>query len=79
MTKAKGVAGDALRPEYKRSDLGTLLRGKYVARLQASSNVVIPDPDLAAMFPNAVAVDAALRSLAEIASRPRRSKVPPRS
>ena len=69
MKKAKGVAEDALRPEYKRSDFGTLVRGKYVARLQASSNVVVLDPEVAAVFPNAAAVNAALRSLAEIARR----------
>jgi hypothetical protein len=56
-------------PEYRRSDFGTLVRGKYVARLQASSNVVILDPEVAELFPNAAAVNAALRSLAEIAKR----------
>jgi len=54
-----------------------LVRGKYIERLQASSNVVVIDPAVADMFPNAGAVNAALRSLAEIAkragSRPRRS------
>jgi hypothetical protein len=69
MKKPKGVAGDALRPEYKRSDFGTLVRGKYVARLQASSNVVVLEPEVADVFPNAAAVNAALRSLAEIARR----------
>ena len=71
MKKAKGVTGDTLRPEYKRSDFGTLVRGKYVARLQANSNVVVLDPEVAEMFPNAAAVNAALRSLAEIAKRGR--------
>jgi hypothetical protein len=64
-----------LRSEYKRSDFGELVRGKYIERLQTSSNVVVFDPEVAELFPNAAAVNAALRSLAEIARRagPRRS------
>jgi len=69
MKKPKKLAADDLRSAYKRSDFGTLVRGKYVERLQASSNVVILDPDVADVFPNAAAVNAALRSLAEIARR----------
>ena len=56
-------------PEYRRSDFGKPVRRKYVARLQASSNVVILDPEVAELFPNAAAVNAALRSLGETAKR----------
>ena len=52
-----------------RSDFGKLVRGKYVARLQAGSNVVILDPEVAELFPNAAAVNAMSRSLAGIAKR----------
>ena len=69
MKKAKKPVPGELRSEYKRSDFGALVRGKYVERLQASSNVVILDPDVADLFPNAAAVNTALRSLAEIAKR----------
>ncbi|MGO9261788.1 MAG: hypothetical protein ACLQU1_36630 [Bryobacteraceae bacterium] len=69
MRKAKKRGAGDLRSEYKRSDFGPLVRGKYVERLQASSNVVILDPEVAELFPNAAAVNAALRSLAEIARR----------
>src|SRR5271157_5769983 len=69
VTRVKKTAGDILRSEYKRSDFGTLVRGKYVAQLRKSSNVVVVDPDVADLFPNAAAVNAALRSLAEIAKR----------
>lgn len=69
MRKGKPPAPDELRPEYKRSDFGALVRGKYIERLQASSNVVVIDPDVAGLFPNSAAVNAALRSLAEIAER----------
>jgi hypothetical protein len=67
MRKAKTLAADELRSEYKRSDFGALVRGKYIERLQASSNVVVIDPSVADLFPNAAAVNAALRSLADIA------------
>jgi hypothetical protein len=69
MKKAKKLAADEARSEYKRSDFGTLVRGKYVARLRERSNVVVLDPEVAGLFPNAAAVNAALRSLAEIAKR----------
>ena len=72
MKKAKKLAADELRSEYKRSDFGVLVRGKYIERLQKSSNVVVLDPDIAELFPNAASVNAALRSLAEIATRGRR-------
>jgi hypothetical protein len=69
MRKAKTPAANALRAEYKRSDFGALVRGKYVEQLQASSNVVVIDPEVTDLFPNSAAVNAALRSLAEIAKR----------
>ena len=69
MKKAKTVAADELRPEYKRPDFGVLVRGKYIERLRTSSNVVVIEPEVADLFPNAEAVNAALRSLAEIARR----------
>jgi hypothetical protein len=52
-----------MRPEYKRSDLGPLVRGKYTQRLRESANVVVIEPDLAKAFPNARAVNMALRRL----------------
>jgi hypothetical protein len=38
---------DDLRSEYKRSDFKKLGRGKYFKRVKATSNVVVPDPELA--------------------------------
>jgi hypothetical protein len=60
---------DELRPEYKRSEFPALVRGKYIERLQRSTNVVVLDPEVAEVFPNAASVNDALRSLAEIAKR----------
>jgi hypothetical protein len=54
--------GDELRPEY---DLHELLkggvRGKYVARYRAGTNLVLLDPDVAKAFPDEDAVNEALR------------------
>jgi hypothetical protein len=69
MKKPRKQAADELRSEYKRSDFGALVRGKHVARLTANSNVVVLDPEIAELFPNAAAVNSALRSLAEVARR----------
>ena len=69
MKKTKKLAADELRSEYKRSDFGPLVRGKYIERLQTRSNVVVLEPEIADLFPNAAAVNAALRSLVEIAKR----------
>jgi hypothetical protein len=55
-----------LRPEYKRSDFGKLVRGKYAVRVSAESNVVILDPAVAKAFPNDKAVNDALRILLEV-------------
>ena len=67
MKKAKSEASDWLRPEYKRSDLGPIVRGKYARRMAAESNVVVIDPAVSKAFPNEASVNAALRALLEIA------------
>ncbi|CAK0763865.1 hypothetical protein CCP4SC76_390017 [Gammaproteobacteria bacterium] len=66
MKKAKSTT-DELRPEYKRSDFKKLERGKYYKRVKASSNVVVLDPELAAVFPNSDVVNRTLHSLVEVA------------
>jgi len=69
MRQVKTVAADELRSEYRRSDFGALGRGKYIERLRTSSNVVMIAPEVADLFPNEAAVNAALRSLAETTKR----------
>ena len=69
MKKGKSVSAHELRPEYSRSDFGTLVRGKYAERLRPKSNVVVLDPEIAKLFPNGASVNAALRALADIAKR----------
>lgn len=67
MKKAKLEANDWLRAEYKRSDLGQIVRGKYARRMASESNVVVLDPVVSKAFPNEAAVNAALRGLLELA------------
>ena len=68
MKKGSSKADD-LRSEYKRSDFGKLERGKYHARVTASSNVVVLDADVAKVFPNSAAVNKALHSLVAVAQK----------
>jgi hypothetical protein len=63
MKKAKSELNDWARPEYKRSDFGTMVRGKYAKRIQESTNVIVLDPEVAIAFPNDEAVNNALRGL----------------
>lgn len=42
-------------------------RGKYAKRYAQGTNLVVLDPDIAAAFPNAKAVNDALRALLKIA------------
>jgi hypothetical protein len=67
MKKVKSEMADELRPEYNRSDLGKIERGKYASRIKDETNVVLLEPDIAQAFPNDEAVNKALRYLLEVA------------
>jgi hypothetical protein len=56
-----------LRPEYDLSQLKGGVCGKYYERATAGTNLVLIEPDLATLFPNAAAVNRALRVLADAA------------
>jgi len=67
-----------LLPEY---DFAGGQRGRYAARLAKGSNVVVLDADVHKLFPDSVAVNAALRALAQAmtaARKPARAKAPAR-
>lgn len=77
LKKAKSELNDWARAEYKRSDLGEVVRSKYAGRIRDSTNVVILDPQVARVFPNDKAVNDALRGwirLARSSARPTDSK-----
>lgn len=63
MKKASRKPADDLRPEYKRSDFGALVRGKHARRTAEATNVVVLEPRVARAFPNDKAVNTALRGL----------------
>lgn len=66
--KAKSKKDD-LRPEYKLEDFPQIKHGKYYKQVITSSNVVVLDPDVAAVFPNSEAVNKALHHLIELAKK----------
>ncbi len=55
-----------MRAEY---DFSRGVRGKYFQQYMQSSNVVVLEPDVATAFPNAEAVNDALRGLMRVAQR----------
>lgn len=63
------IEEDELRPEYDLSQLKGKARGKYAERYRAGTNVVVLEPDVAAAFPDAEAVNEALRLLMKVARR----------
>jgi len=77
--KKADTYSDELRPEYRREDFGTMVRGKYASRLREASNVVVLDPEIAEVFPNAKAVNDALRGLLELAKTSTRLAQPANS
>ncbi len=65
---------DEILPQY---DFRGGVRGKYAARYAEGTNLVLLDPDVAAAFPDAQSVNTALRTLADIARRQVKGRVPP--
>jgi hypothetical protein len=69
-----GSDEDTMRPEY---DFSKAVRGVTAARYAEGTNVVLLDPDVAEIFPDARAVNEALRTIARLprtASRKRPRK-----
>ena len=59
-------AEPAMRKEY---DFSRGVRGKYARRYAQGTNVVVLDPDVASVFPDAESVNRSLRALADIIRR----------
>ena len=65
MSQANKTASDKqMRAEY---DIRGGVRGKYYERYRQGTNVVVLEPDVAAVFPDAEAVNRALRLLIQLA------------
>ena len=69
MKKEVDELEDELRPEYDFSKMAGGVRGKYVERYRAGTNLVLLDPDIAKAFPTDASVNEALRLLLKIAQR----------
>ena len=65
-TTRRRAGPEDMKPEY---DFSKGVRGITAARYREGTNLVLLDPDVAAVFPDADAVNEALRSLARIAKR----------
>jgi hypothetical protein len=57
------IAPDEILPEY---DLTSGTKGKYAERYARGTNLILLDPDVAEVFPDAEAVNNALRALVGI-------------
>ena len=64
--RPRPVAKDDILPEY---DFSKGRRNPYAARFAAGATLVALDADVALAFPDAAAVNEALRALAKIAQR----------
>ncbi len=77
MKKGKTKTGtrgdeDTMRAEY---DFSKAVRGVTAARYAEGTNVVLLDPDVAELFPNARAVNEALRTFARLTKPVSRTRV----
>jgi hypothetical protein len=74
---AKSIKDD-LRAEYDLTKLKGGVRGKYYQRARGGTNLVLLEPELAKVFPDAASVNRALRVLRDAAGaktvRARRSR-----
>jgi len=62
--RRKAEYDDDLLPEY---DFSGAVRGKYYERYRQGSNVIVLDPDVAAVFRDSQSVNQALRLLIDAA------------
>lgn len=69
MKKKANALDDDLRPEYDSSVLKGGVRGKYVQRYRAGTNLVLLTPEVAQAFPDDESVNEALRLLMKVAKK----------
>jgi hypothetical protein len=76
MSRVKPERSDELRREYDFSELRGGVRGKYLRRYRAGTNLALLEPDVAAAFPTDEAVNEALRTVLRAATAMRRVRRP---
>lgn len=64
MSQESSSEQEDMRPEY---DIRGGVRGKYYERFREGTNVVLLEPDVAAVFHDSASVNRALRVLIEVA------------
>jgi hypothetical protein len=69
MKKEVDELEDELRPEYDFFKMAVGVKGKYVERYRAGTNLVLLEPEIAQAFPTDASVNEALRLLLQIAQR----------
>lgn len=73
MKKANELPENDIRPEYDFASMKGGVRGKYVNRFRAGSNIVLLEPEIAEVFPTDAAVNEALRGLLDTTNAVRRT------
>jgi hypothetical protein len=72
---SKAKLSDEMRDHY---DFSNGVRGKYAGRYAEGTNVIVLAPDVAAVFPDSIAVNEALRTLVRMSGRTLRAKAGPK-
>lgn len=67
MSNKSSNLDDDLRPEYDETVLGDGIRGKYYEQYHQGTDLILLEPDVAKVFPDARAVNSALRLLMNVA------------
>lgn len=65
----KAVSNPDMRAEYDFASMKGGVRGKYAERYRAGANLVLLEPEVAAAFPTADAVNKALRKVMRATKR----------
>jgi hypothetical protein len=68
MKKNSAKSASDMRPEYDFGSMKGGVRGKYVARYRAGTNLVLLDPELTRAFPTDAAVNQALHAVLDLAN-----------
>jgi hypothetical protein len=66
MKKDSREVKDDIRPEYDFASMKGGVRGKYVNKYRAGTNLVLLDPEVARAFPTDAAVNQALRAVLSV-------------
>jgi len=67
MRKVNRKSSHDMLPEYDFASMKGGVRGKYVTRYRAGTNLVLLDPEVAEAFPTDAAVNRALRAVLSVA------------